>query len=94
MKQEGSYIQLGVHRKDEVVLPFKENLWDDMKEQVRMKKVCHVADCCDVSPAHSLHHVCDKAVGDAWTGFLCEVEGVLQFLNGSYATTTGPTLLL
>lgn len=47
-----------------------------------------------VSPAHSLHHVCDKAVRDAWTGLLCEVEGVLQLLNGSYASTTRPSFLL
>lgn len=47
-----------------------------------------------MSPAHSLHHVCDKAVGDARTGLLGQVEGVFQLLNGSYASTTRPPLLL
>lgn len=47
-----------------------------------------------ISPAHSLHHVCDEAVGDARTGLLGQVEGVFQLLNGSYAAATRPPLLL
>lgn len=46
------------------------------------------------SPAHSLHHVCDKAVRDAWTGFLSQIEGVFQLLNGAYAAAARPPLLL
>ena len=46
------------------------------------------------SPAHSLHHMCDEAVGDAWTGLLREVEGVLQLLDSSYTSATCPPLLL
>lgn len=45
-------------------------------------------------PAHSLHHVCDKAVRDARTGLLCQIEGVFQLLNGPNATATRPPLLL
>lgn len=45
-------------------------------------------------PAHSLHHVCDKAVRDARTGLLCQIEGVFQLLNGPDATATRPPLLL
>lgn len=45
-------------------------------------------------PAHSLHHVCDKAVRDARTRLLCQIEGVFQLLNGPNATATRPPLLL
>lgn len=47
-----------------------------------------------ISPAHSFHHVCDKAVRDARTGLLGQVEGVFQLLNGSYAPATRPPFLL
>lgn len=75
-----SYIQLGFHREDGVVLPFNENLkkvtWKSQLEQNR-PVFCSLRLDRSGSPAHSLHHVCDQTVRDAWTGLLSQVEGVL-----------------
>lgn len=46
------------------------------------------------SPAHSLHHVRDEAVRDAWTGLLGQIKGVFQLLDGSYSSSARSPLLL
>lgn len=99
---EGSrYIQQGFHREDGVVLPFKENLKERHEAAGQNKISVYLLfnikqGCWDggTSPAHSLHHMCNETVRDARTGLLCQVEGILQFLNGSYSAATCPPLLL
>lgn len=95
------YIQQGFHREDGVVLPFKENL-KERHEAAGQNKI-NVYLLFNIkqpswdggtSPAHSLHHMCNETVRDARTGLLCQVEGILQFLNGSYSAATCPPLLL
>lgn len=99
---EGSrYIQRGFHRKDGVVLPFKENLKERHEaagqNKISMYLLFNIKQPGwdgGTSPAHSLHHMCNETVRDARTGLLCQVEGILQFLNGSYSAATCPPLLL
>lgn len=90
------------HREDGVVLPFKENLQRQSESSSReMKALFWSGSSIKPSegkkkkrPAHSLHHVRDEAVGDAWTRLLCQVECVFQLLDGPDATAARPPLLL
>lgn len=75
---ELQYNQLWFHREDGVVLPFKENLQKQNKTCLvwleKARRRCELP--VDASPAHSLHHVRDEAVRDAWTRLLSQIEGV------------------
>lgn len=77
------------------MLPFKVNLKGErgLAGYSQRRDVGFRTSVAPVAPAHSLHHVCDQTVRDAWEGLLCQAEGVLQFLNGSYTTTAGTTLV-
>lgn len=76
---ESQYNRVWFHREDGVVLPFKENLQKQNETGLLEggKKTCWWSELpVDTSPAHSLHHVRDKAVWDAGTGLLSQIKGI------------------
>lgn len=78
-----------------MVLPFKENLQKQNQQLIwGITQDGGTGLPVGASPAHSLHHVRDEAVRDAWTGLLGQIKGVFQLLDGSYSSSARSPLLL